>query len=195
MSKSSNYPVQGCRDYPSHKSFVFKGTSPLNLLYSGTVNQGQYATATIARDVLRAHAFVWPGGGMDAIYLEATGVVANAVGRAGIYRNTGDTTIYPSSRVVDGGEVALATAVVRSSSISVSLEPGLYWFAQLCGVADPVLRVIAVGGVSHIGGMSSAWALGTQLTVAYPYAALPAEFPAGAAWDTGTPPVVAVHPV
>lgn len=190
MTIPTPLPAQGRRDFPSPQSYVHRTTAALDMVYTGAVNQTAHGAASQTRDVLRARPFVWPGGYINAMYMEATAVVANAVGRCGVYTNTDDKTLYPSSRVFGGSELALATATVAITLAGFVLAPGLYWFVNVCGVADPTLRTIAVGGVSHIGGMSSAFALQTQLAVAFPYAALPSSFPAGATWDTAAPAVV-----
>jgi len=193
MSLPLVLPAQGRRDYPSPESFVQRGTSPLNLVYIGSANQTALTTASHTVDNIRAHPFVSPGGVVDTLYVEATAVVANAVGRVGIYRNTGDHTIYPSDLVVESGEVALATAVVRSVSVTAILSPGLYWAVWLLGTANPTLRCINSGGDNHIAGMSSSFARHFSLGAALAYQALPATFPAGATWVAVDRAAIGVH--
>jgi hypothetical protein len=164
------------------------------LVYTGAVNQTAHGTLSTTRDVLRAYPVVLPGGVIDTVYMEATAVVANAVGRCGIYTNANDNAPYPAARLCDSGELALATAVVRSASVTVPHAPGLYWFVTLTGTADPTLRAIAVGGMSHILGMSSAFARQFYYEVAFAYAALPATFPDSATFEgTDACPLMAVH--
>lgn len=187
-------PAQGIREYPSPQSFLQRGTSPLNVAYAGAVNQTAHGTLSSTVDVLRAYPVVVPGGVVDTLYMEATAVIANAVGRCGIYRNQDDHTLYPTSLYGESGEFALATAVVRSASVTLTIPPGLCWFVTLTGVAAPTLRAIAVGGMSHILGMSSAFARQFYYEVAYAYAALPASFPASATFEgTDACPLMATH--
>ena len=188
-------PAQGIQPYPSIESHRNRGTSPLNLVYAGLANQSAFTTLSTTVDVLRAYAVVIGDGvAVDTLYVEATAIVANAVGRVGIYRNTADGTIYPSSLVVESGEVALATAVVRSASVSAPLSPGLYWLAVLCGTAAPTLRAIGAGAMRPLCGLSSALAIQFYYTVANAYAALPATFPESATFDVSNAmPVVGLH--
>lgn len=180
-------PAQGVGEYPASNN-MFDHDS----VFLGAANQSGLSVLSTSVDSLRAYAVVigrsiW----VDTLYVEATAVVAGAVGRVGIYRNTNDGTIYPSSLVVDSGEVALATAVVRSVGVDVRLSPGLYWLASVCGVAAPTLRIINQLGLAPLCGLSAAFVHQFGRRIAFPYAALPAAFPALAGFDTtqGAPAV------
>lgn len=195
MSFPSVLPPQGKQDFPSPWSYFQTGTSPLNVVYIGAANQTALTTLSFAKNTLVAYPVVIGGGvSVDTLYVEATAVVANAVGRVGIYKNTDDSTIYPSSLIVESGEVALATAVVRSVSVSAQLPPGLYWFATLCGTANPTLRSINAGGMTHLCGLKSDLTRQFYYTVSQTYGAMPTTFTASATFEaTNAAPAVGVH--
>lgn len=192
---TSILPTQRRQPFPSPEIFRRRGTSPINVIHTGAVSCATHGTTgAFTFDNVFAWPVPLPGGVIDTLYVESTAVIANAVGRFGIYRNTNDNLLYPSSLIVESGELALATAVIRSVAVLAALSPGLYWFAFHAGVATPTLRNVDPGGVSHLLGMTSAFALRGPLTKAQAYGAFPSTFYAGAVPSSVNAfPACAVH--
>lgn len=180
---------QGTGHFPNFSTPMQRGTSPLECWYSGVVNQNAYTTATAQFNNLFAYPVTIGGSGfIDRIAFEVTTGVATSVGRCGIYRATSKFNIYPSERIVDGGEQDCSSAAIKSSTVSVFLAPGLYWFVIHTGVASPTVRAGSAAANSPISGVPAT--IGTSPNIgifgASAYASLPATFPAGI---TGAPSV------
>jgi hypothetical protein len=107
--------------------------------------------------------------------------------RIGIYRDNGNA--YPQA-LVSGSDVGTftTTAGVKTNTFAspITLNEGLYWLAYSCGSAattQPTWRALAAGAVPPVLGAVSTMGVngpGTAYTVAFTFAALPAQYPAGA---------------
>jgi hypothetical protein len=128
---------------------------------------------------------------LDRIAIIVTTLLAGKV-HFGIFADSG--VVYPSSLLLDSGEFDTGTTGVKTATINLTLNPGLYW-AVIVGNAAPTLRALATGGAAAILGLDSGLgtASGLGYTVAFTYAALPATFPAGATVLTGTVPAIFVR--
>lgn len=182
-------PAKGKQRYPSPESFFQRATSPLNTVYIGAANQTALLTQTKSVDRLEAFPFVLGVAvDIDALYFESTAIVANAVGRCGVYRNTSESILYPSSLIVESGEQAVATAVVRSAAVVARLAPGLYWTVTQFGTNTPTMRIRDRVANTPMMGIPGSLGAESYSVLAYStvYAALPVSFPAGGTWNLPT---------
>jgi hypothetical protein len=170
------------------------GTSPTTLIHSPGTIRTTTSTGAPSLGTLVATPFLSGRGGViDTIYFQVTTGVATAVGRCGIYTSTSDTNLYPYALVVDSGEFDCSTATVKSTSISVQLDPNnVYWLVANFGTAAPTTRVNGTPGCGPMLGMASTIgsAIRHGLTVASSYAALPSTFPGSAAFTTSPTPLI-----
>lgn len=168
----------------------------LTIWYTGAVNQAALSTTTFAANTIYAAPVILPGGVLDTIAFETTATGAGSTTRVGIYANTSENVLYPSSLIVDGGSIDTHTAAgVKSTAINVALSPGLYWFVMVQTATLPTMRYMLSASCNHIIGLPPTMgaSLNPTITVAFAYAALPASFPAGAATNTVIRPLIAVH--
>jgi hypothetical protein len=135
---------------------------------------------------------------LDRIAFEVTILAAGGVARAGIYNSTSRSNIYPTTLVVDGGEISTATTGVKIATISTSIVEGsLYWFAYLTGTLAATLRTCPsgtnlnsiLGYPATLGGVGAF----SGLTVAQAYGAMPGTFPGGGVMATSAAPLLAVR--
>jgi len=100
--------------------------------------------------------------------------------RVGIYSDSGN--LNPSTLLVDGLGVTTTTTGVKSATISVTLDPGVYWLVYSAGTAAPTIRCLAAGSVVPVLGVGASLPTspGAGWSVASTYGALPATFPTGA---------------
>jgi hypothetical protein len=178
-------PPQGILQNPSIENYYHRATGAAGITawYTGAVNQLAHLTSSAGVDNIFAYPVVLESGIIDSVAFEVTTGVATSVGRCGIYKNTSDSVMYPSSLVVDGGSQDCSTnAVKTTSSLSLLIIAGLYWFVFACGVATlTAMRAIQPGGLSPITGYRAAMGANahTIITGAFSYTSLPTTFPAG----------------
>lgn len=118
---------------------------------------------------------------IDRLGCEIESAAASGTGRMGIYRAT--STWQPGALIVDGGTFAINTTGVKTTTVSVSLDPGYYLAAITVG-GNINLRCVR-GGNELIGypGDTSVFGGGMfwlELKVSKTYAALADP---GTAWD------------
>jgi len=187
-------------------SFRHVGTTPFERWYAGGSPGRSDIPAAVAFpiDTLRCAPFIVARPTrIDRIGFQVTVVGgAGSVARCGIYRATSRISIYPGTLIVDGGEKDCAAAGgigVKSTVIDKWLDPGiLYWFVYNAGVSAPTSAAVLLNGsgiMPAVAGMAAGTLTDTSATlaVASAYAALPATFPAGAAFGTGSTASVAVR--
>lgn len=158
-------------------------------------------TVSPAVDVLNAIPFMsGRGGTIDRLGFEVTAFGgANSKARVGIYTNTNDSTLYPKTLVVDGGNFDTSSVGgngVKATTLSQVLQPNtLYWAVYLAGTAAPQIRGITGTGAWGILGYTSAIGatVYTELTVAQAYGNLPSTFPGSAAVASVTIPMIVVR--
>lgn len=163
------------------------GTSPLEIWYSGMVIQASYSSGAIPIDAIRGYPLVVGRSGViDRIAVEVTGNVATAVGRCGIYRATSIINLYPSSLVVESGELDVSSTGIKAVTVSAFLEAGLYWMVFLGGVANGNMRRPAVSGEAPLLGAPTTLGANpnNRIEATFAYAALPSTFPASAVMST-----------
>jgi hypothetical protein len=116
---------------------------------------------------------------------------AGSVARVGIYRSTSRVNVYPSSLVVDAGQVDTNAIGYKANAAVATLRPGLYWAAYLAGVAAPTVHIVANSAANPHASPLLGWTAANppvangSLRVAQAYGALPDPFPAGAALNSG----------
>lgn len=152
------------------------------------------STLAVALNTLYAVPLLARGRSIDRMAWEVTtGGALGSVGRMGLYRSIGARNLYPGALIVDGGEVDTTVVRVNRHVISVPLLPDrLYWAVFLFGTAAATVRAATQDTVANIqpwGINGAAATLSTvcrnALTLAQAYGALPATFPAGAAFMLG----------
>lgn len=128
---------------------------------------------------------------LDSLNFSVTTGQTGGKGRVGIYADTGAG--YPGQLEVESGEkVATGTAVETTGSLATTLTPGIYWLASTFA-ASSTMPSVAGTTVAYTNGLGAAtgWdtaahALATSgqagggISVAFTYAALPAQFTASA---------------
>lgn len=168
-----------------YNSVLAAAGSPLSFTHTGETGQ------------LKAFPF-WSGAfDMTVIriaYRVQTIGTAGAAGRVGIYNDSGDGTLYPTTLVVDGGGQDNTTTGVKSATISVVLSANtLYWFVYLGGTASAVINgwntdfTWSPLGHQSFGTKHHGW------KVAQSYGALPSTFPATAGVVGNTCPAIGVR--
>lgn len=162
------------------------GTSPFERWYiGGMATAANPGTANPALGTIYATPFISSRGGtLDRlIFWVKLAAGAGGVGRAGIYRATSKSNLYPDTLVVDGGEFATTSTGGKIATINVALDHlTLYWLVVNCGTAAPTLHTIAQAECLPILGVSTSYGPACGISVSSSYGALPSTFPAG-----GTP--------
>ena len=129
-------------------------------------------------DTLHAIPVILPVGiNIDRIAFENTSNAVGAVGRSGIYDDTGNGA--PNNLLLDAGEVALETNGLKEVSISESLSAAVYWFVMLFDhTATRGFRRYSYNeGQACLGFENGTDTNKTiMVTRAFSYAALPASF-------------------
>lgn len=165
---------------------------------------GQVAATTTgpAVNTFWAVPFVVPQGQrtVDRIaYNVTTGAGAGGVGRAGIYAATSETNLYPSTLVVDGGELTVTGTGQKTSTISAVLESDtVYWACLLFGTNAPVISALpSTAATLAVMGSSTTIANGPDpmFRRTQTYGALPGTFPAGppTAFGPSTPALISLR--
>lgn len=163
----------------------------LNRWYSSAVTGVAATTIAPSVNTLRATPFVVSKvTTIEQMALNVTAAGASSNIRVGIYADNGN--MYPGALVVDAGSVATATTGVKTytTGLPVVLSPGLYWLACVGNGTAPTIRAIAATGILPVlgldSGLGTAW--GTGWSVAFTFAALPANFTSGGAIQSGGQP-------
>lgn len=186
---------QGTQRANNQTTYMGRGTTPLNMWYSGVQNATAFTTTGPTNDFLYAQAFIISRQLIIAkISFElTTSGAAGSKARVGIYKNTSPTVLYPSDLFLDSGEfdTTVTARILTTSGLSTVIPPGIYWFVTLTGTAVPTLRCLSAANYPHILGAPSTLAtLNQRLLVARAYGALPASFPAGGAFSANLTPMV-----
>jgi hypothetical protein len=184
--------------YEVNRGYVNGGSLPASYYYAGFGAGTALTTGAPTANVLRAIPFIAPGRGgvIDQLAFNVTALVAASTARIGLYASKSETNIYPGTLLHGSGAIGTAANGVKTESLKVQLDPlAVYWLA-LVSSANPTLRCGAVAGCTVPSILPDAAAMPTTrslgLSVAFPYAALPNTFPAGAAYITAVPvPVLA----
>lgn len=148
-------------------------------------------TGAVSINTLRAGPFVvtYPMT-IDRIACEVTTGTSGKI-RLGIWSDDG--TGYPSTLILDGGEQTITAPGVygTSTSVSVTLQPGLYWVGFLTDTANQ-FRVGNTANYSPTMGISSTFGAFISINwgISLAYGALPNPFTAGATVQTSNVPLI-----
>ena len=180
ISDGANWHTISYTD-PTIHSFRRKGTTEDRWYIGGMMTGGNMSASTLTFDNLNATPFmISTPMTLNDMAVNVTTSAASSTVRLGVYR---DANLYPSTLVVEAGEVATATDNTFASvtlGTPVILQPGLYWFAVVAGTASPTVRfVVNTQNTNILGNRSNAGDVAAQVgwVHAYTYAALPATFP------------------
>ena len=111
--------------------------------------------------------------------------------RIGIYSSHSKSDLYPDTLIYDSGNLSTTGTGVKNgaTSLSISLTPGLYWFAMNCS-STPTVRGFVVADCYSIFGynntLNGSPNVGLIATLAF--GALPVTFPSGAPALSGSIP-------
>lgn len=188
---------QGDRRWVNTCHFMQRGTTPLEVWYGcGLQNHTAMGTVAPGVDTFLAVPFVLSRGQtVDRIACEVTTLAAGAVARIGIYRATSLKNLYPSNLVLDSGEIDCSSNGVKAVTVSAFLSRGVYYACVLEGVGSATFKGMSnVGVYSDIFGRASNLTTAQlHITLARAYGALPAAFPAGAAFAAAGIPLIALR--
>lgn len=180
-----NRPAQGFRKDINPQTPVQCGLSPWEIHYAGQVSQGPYTVLSSATPSF-LHAYPFVLGQMINVNLlefEVTTVgAAGSVARVGLYASGPKPSHYPTTLIADGGEYACdAVAGIKATTVNLCLSPGNYWFAYICGVAAPEIRVNPLANLSPLLGVPGSMGANCNMVLrgARTYGALPTTFPSG----------------
>ena len=119
---------------------------------------------------------------LDRLAFNITGSALTKYARIGIYKTNG-SSFYPTDLVYDSGQISTSPSGVKNAStvLSISLIPGLYWFALICN-GTPAVSSLKKDEAFPVFGTTSLLSgdPGVGLSKAYTFAALPSSFPSGA---------------
>ena len=150
--------------------------------YHTTPIVGYFIAGSIATNRLIAQAYYNP---VTTVYDRiALYVYSAATGKArmGVYAS--DPTLYPSSLILDAGEVDTGTTGLKEVEINLTLEPGVYWLALLTnstatfGGSSVYYEFAPLGRGSPYEQAANGW------SITYWYGPLPSTFPGGAGFTT-----------
>jgi hypothetical protein len=110
------------------------------------------AAGTGSSGMVNGQIRVWPfivgrTGDIDTIQFDVIGTSGTtARARVAIYENASRTRLYPTTRVVESGEIDVSgSAGLKTASVSATLTRGsLYWAAYHTNSSTPVIRTCAV---------------------------------------------------
>jgi hypothetical protein len=178
------------------ESFRTPGATANRRWIAGMTNALALSTATPALNELKAIPFFCEKTiSIDRLTINVTSAAsAGGVARVGIYNNTSEDNPYPSSRIVDSGEIATDSTGVKDITITpVTLVGGnLYWFVYLPGVATATVRSLALGGTIPIFGLDTTMGtgVGSMWNPSLAYGALPSTYTAGGSVTSQNPPAI-----
>ena len=137
----------------------------------------------LAGDTLAATPMIVPCQmSFDRIGIRVSTLEEGKSARMGIYRDNGSS--YPGERVIDAGEVSIATTGYKLINIDVTLEKGLYWLVintDATGTAAAHKNIMDVEAVMGARGEFPACGPYCWGKTSEAYGALPDPYPAGAA--------------
>lgn len=156
----------------------------------GNGNAVQAINTLIAFPILVARAAI-----IESLCINVAAAVATSVLRYGLYASD-PVSMYPTTLIFGSAEFlgSGATGQRTTSGLAIPVVPGtVYWGALLTGTAAPNLTTISSSqsaGQNVVGLAEGSLSLGvgTGITVALAYAALPSPFTAGAVRNTGADP-------
>ena len=161
---SSNWAYDHAADLNAHirdlREIWRTGTYMPSLLHTNDWNN---VNTALTADTLYAMAYPVPRLlTVDRIGTYVGTAAAGKVARVGIYADNGNC--YPSTLVIDGGEIALDTTGFKEVTISKQLTKGLYWTVIISngapgiyGTDDKYLGIFGAATCAH--GFYAAWSV------------------------------------
>jgi hypothetical protein len=171
-------------------AFRAKGAS-LNRWYSNELN---VLTAAVANSPVAGTMYALPLviqriTTIDSVAINVTTLGAGSAAEVGIHADNGN--LYPGALVADFGSQSTATTGVKTytSSLPLTLLPGLYWLAFVCSATAPQVSGWAVAQLPPILGTTSVLTAlnGVGWSVTQAYGALPNPFTGGGSVITAVP--------
>jgi hypothetical protein len=157
--------------------------------YGSFINATALTTLALSANILYAVPIIiqerstWTGIAINVTSAGASGTKA----RLGIYSDNGSG--YPSSLVVNAGEVTVDSTGVKELSLgSLTLIPGVYWLSICSSGAPTVLAVAPAGAIPILGTDLASLYLGWSIS--YTYGTLPSTFPSNASAITSNIPLI-----
>jgi hypothetical protein len=138
-------------------------------------------------------------GTVERVALNVTTLGASSGARVGVYNNTSNTNLYPSSLIAasDGGELATTSTGFKINTIGspFTLTAGnLYWLAFNCKATAPRVSGVPAAGICQVlGTVSDGVTIGCGWSVASTYGALPSNYPGSATYLTPAGVLPAVY--
>jgi hypothetical protein len=179
LTLSLSSATEGVEIFPRRR-----GTTPEELFYSGQASLPSSGSRQLVVDTLLAHPFLveeeWT---FDKLSLCVSTLAAGSV-RVALYADNGN--LYPGEKVQGMDIDAISTATTGEKLVTfdepITLSPGKYWMVTGSNVTAQVLAH-ALSEVHNWLGVAFSGTSAVRYTgysVAYPFAALPDDFPSGA---------------
>ena len=155
------------------------GTTQYESWYTPICSTTALTTGALTANRFYAFPFIVPKTmTLDRIAINVT-TAGTGNARLGIYTSSVSLGLYPDQKVIDAGEVSIASTGIKSITISQQLTAEMYWLV-LVSNGTPTIRCHALIGIMPLLGYTSS--LGAEIAavglyVSFTYAALPTTFP------------------
>lgn len=158
--------------------------------HGGSVTQSSFTSAIVVNFLRATPIRINFPCTIDRIICEVTAGTSGKI-RLGIYSN--NPSGGPNALLVDGGELTVTAPGIYSSTVSLTLLPGLYWLAYLSDTANTLrhsgIAENVMGWPSTLGSSQN----GLTWTVAKTYGALPDPYTAGGSINNLIFPLICVR--
>jgi hypothetical protein len=160
---------------------------------AGIVHCGALGATSMTADRLYAAPFLAPprGGTLNRIGFDVTTAAASQNARIGLYDALpSETNPYPLNRLADSGDISVASTGLKTHAISQVLVPSqLYWLTFVHSGGTPGFRCFpSASDTGWSGWLGMVGTSGTlhrhYISVSFTYAALPAIYPSGGAFQS-----------
>lgn len=145
---------------------------------ANNLNGGALVDVTLPANTIEAFPFpvYWSQNTFDRIGVYVATAAAGSKCRLGIYSDNG--LVYPSSLILDAGEVLTDTIGLKELTINQTLARGVYWLVRLNNGTPALKGVPATSAISI--GVFTDWTIGPCVSRAgtFTYGTLPGTFPA-----------------
>lgn len=167
-------------DYADHLSPLLRHKLRSGRYYGGMIsNPGVTTTFAVSANTMYALPFVlYRKTTFSAISAQVTSLHASNM-RMGIYA---DLDGLPGGLVLDAGEVSAGSTGVKDISVSLTLDPGVYWLASVYA-GTPTMRAAGfhtaaanLPDIAGILGIGTPGTFDTRVSASLTYGALPASF-------------------
>jgi len=155
------------------------GTTQYESWYTPICSTTALTTGALTANRFYAFPFIVPKTmTLDRIAINVT-TAGTGNARLGIYTSSVSLGLFPDQKILDAGEISIASTGIKSITISQQLTAGMY-FLVIVSNGTPTIRCHALIGIMPLLGYTSS--LGAEvaavgLYVSFTYAALPTTFP------------------